>query len=151
MVQIEFSKLGEFLIELQRSQEEATKSMETVQEAIKKTIQQGEKKFSKVKDWGQHVAGQQKYPLKQTLEEAGPEKIWTFQNLEGYWSRSTQLKLLKGWIIHNVFNEDLLIRCRELQLKEQHMELAPPLMIINEEEKYEVEEVRKHRKQEQRT
>ena len=36
MVQTEFQKLEEFLIELQRSWEEATKSIEIVQDAIKK-------------------------------------------------------------------------------------------------------------------
>ena len=51
-------------------------------------------------------------------------------------------------MIHNVFNEDLLTRCRELHSKGQHIELAPPLTIINKEEEYEVEEVKKHQKQE---
>jgi len=46
-------------------------------------------------------------------------------------------------MIHNVFNEDL-TRCREPHFKGQHMELAPPPTIINEEEEYEVEEVRKY-------
>jgi len=39
----------------------------------------------------------------------------------------------------------------EPKFKGQHEEPAPSPMIINEEEKYEVEEVRKHRKQEKRT
>jgi len=37
-----------------------------------------------------------------------------------------QLKLLEGWMIHNVFNEDLLTRCRKPHFKGQHMKLAPP-------------------------
>ena len=41
-----------------------------------------------------------------------------------------QLKLPEEWMIHNVFNEDP----------------APLPTIINEEEEYKVEEVRKHRK-----
>jgi len=45
-----------------------------------------------------------------------------------------------------VFNKDLLTRCNELQFKNQHIKPAPLLAIINEEEEYEVEEVRKHRK-----
>jgi len=49
-------------------------------------------------------------------------------------------------MIHNIFNEDLLTRCVELKFKGQHEEPAPPPMIINEEEEYKVEEVRKHRK-----
>jgi len=55
-------------------------------------------------------------------------------------------KLLKGWMIHNMFNEDLLTRCREPQFKGQHMEPVPPSIIINEEEEYKVKEVWKHRK-----
>ena len=61
-------------------------------------------------------------------------------------SGAFQLELPEGWMIHNVFNEDLLTRCVELKFKGQHEDSAPLPMIINEEE-YEVEEVRKHRKQ----
>jgi len=57
-----------------------------------------------------------------------------------------QLELPEGWMIHNVFNEDLLTRCREPHFPEQHMELAPLPDIINEEEEYEVEEIRKYRR-----
>ena len=46
-----------------------------------------------------------------------------------------------------MFNEDLLTRFREPYYQEQHMELAPPPIIINKEEEYEVEEVWKYRKQ----
>jgi len=47
-------------------------------------------------------------------------------------------------MIHNVFNEDLLTRCKKPHFKEQHMEPALPHTIINEEEEYKVEEIRKH-------
>ena len=57
-----------------------------------------------------------------------------------------QLEFLEGWIIHNVFNEDLLTQYVEPKFKEQHEEPAPPPMIINEEEEYKVEKVRKYRK-----
>ena len=49
-------------------------------------------------------------------------------------------------MIHNIFNKDLLTRYVELKFKEQHEEPASQPMIINEEEEYEVEEVRKYRK-----
>ena len=58
-----------------------------------------------------------------------------------------KLELSEGWMIHNIFNEDLLTRCTEPKFKGQHIEPAPPPMIINEEEEYKVEEVRKHQKQ----
>jgi len=57
------------------------------------------------------------------------------------------VELLEGWAIHNVFNKDLLTQCVEPKFNGQHEELAPPLMIINKEEEYEIEEVRKHKKQ----
>ena len=62
-----------------------------------------------------------------------------------------QLELLKEWIIHNMFNKDLLTRYRELYFKGQYMDPALQPTIINEEEEYKVEEVRKYRKQEQET
>ena len=56
-----------------------------------------------------------------------------------------ELEFPEGWMIHNIFNEDLLTQCMESKFKGQHEVLAPVPMIINEEE-YEVEEVRKYRK-----
>ena len=47
-------------------------------------------------------------------------------------------------MIHNVFNENLLIQCKKPQFKVQHMEPVPLLDIINEKEEYEIEEIRKH-------
>ena len=49
-------------------------------------------------------------------------------------------------MIHNVFNEDLLTRCQEPYYKGQHMELALPPDIVNEEEEYKMDEIRKHQK-----
>ena len=66
-------------------------------------------------------------------------------------SEAFQLELPEGWMIHNIFNEDLLTQCVEPKFKEQHEKPAPLLMIINEEEEYEVEEVKKHRKRRRRT
>ena len=60
--------------------------------------------------------------------------------------RAFQLELLERWAIHNIFNEDLLTRYVEPKFKEQHEEPTPLPMIINKEEEYKVEEVRKHRK-----
>jgi len=55
--------------------------------------------------------------------------------------KAFQLKLPEGWMIHNVFNKDLLTRCNKLQFKEQHVKPAPPPTIINKEEEYKVKEV----------
>ena len=71
----------------------------------------------------------------------GPFRILKDIGLEAF-----ELELPEGWMIHNVFNEDLLTRCVEPKFKGQHEEPAPPPTIINKEKEYEVEEVRKHRK-----
>ena len=70
----------------------------------------------------------------------GPFKI-----LKDIGSGAFELELPEGWMIHNVFNEDLLTQCVEPKFQEQRRNTAPPLVIINEEEEYEVEEVWKHR------
>ena len=56
-----------------------------------------------------------------------------------------ELELLEGWIIHNVFNKNLLTQCVEPKYQGQCMDSASPPVIINEEEEYEVEEVWKYR------
>jgi len=45
-----------------------------------------------------------------------------------------------------VFNKDLLTHCKKAEFASQHKDPAPPPDIINEEEEYEVEEIRGHRK-----
>ena len=60
-------------------------------------------------------------------------------------SGAFELELPEGWMIHNVFNEDLLTWYVEPKFQGQHKDPAPPPVIINEEEEYEVEEVQKHR------
>ena len=69
-----------------------------------------------------------------------------FRILKNIGQETFQLELLEGWIVHDVFNEDLLTRCKKPQFKGQHMKPAPSPTIINKEEKYQVKEVWKHRK-----
>ena len=69
-----------------------------------------------------------------------------FRILKNIGSEVFQLELLEEWAIYNIFNEDLLTWCVEPKFKGQHEEPAPSPTIINEEEEYEVKEVRKHRK-----
>ncbi len=78
MVQTEFPKLEEFLIGLQRSWEEAMKSMEIAQK-YEETIQQEIEESSRTKGQGQCVAGEQKYPFKQTFKEVGPKRYGPFR------------------------------------------------------------------------
>jgi len=85
------------------------------------------------------------------LKKLDQKKYRPFKILKAIGQEAFQLKLPEGWIIHDVFNEDLLTLCKEPHYKSQHMELAPPPDIINKEEEYEVEKIRKHKKKGQRT
>jgi len=66
-------------------------------------------------------------------------------------SGAFQLELPEGWMIHDVFNKNLLTQCVKPNFQGQHKDPAPPPMIIDEEEEYEVEEVWKHRTRGRRT
>ena len=79
--------------------------------------------------------------LNRPLKKLDQKRYRPFRILKNIGLGVFQLELLEGWIINNMFNKDLLTKCKELQFKEQHMEQAPPPMIINEEEKYKVKEV----------
>ena len=85
------------------------------------------------------------------LKKLDQKRYRSFRILKNISQEAFQLELLKEWMIHNVFNEDLLIRCRKPQFKRQHIKPAPLPIIIIKEEEYEVKEVWKHKKQEQKT
>ena len=57
-----------------------------------------------------------------------------------------QLELPEGWMIHSMFNENLITQCKEAKFEGQCIEFVLLPTIINEKEEYKVEEVRKHRK-----
>ena len=131
MVQMEFPKLNKFLIGLQRSWEEAMKSMEIVQEAIKK---------ARDNVWLESKNIHSNRPLKKLDQK----RYRLFKISKDIGLEMFQLELPERWMIHNMFNEDLLTKYRKPHFKGQYMEPAPPPIIINKEEKYKVEEVRKH-------
>ena len=77
----------------------------------------------------------------QPSEKLDQKRYRPFRTSNDIRQRVFQLELPKGWAIYNMFNEDLLIQCREPHFKEQHMDPAPSPEIINEERKYEIEEI----------
>jgi len=85
------------------------------------------------------------------LKKLDQKRYRPFKILKAIGQGVFQLKLSEEWMIHNVFNEDLLTQCQKLYYKGQHMELALPPDIINEEEEYEVEKIRKYQKKGRRT
>ena len=146
MVQTEIPWVEEFLIGIQKSWEQVTKTMEEVQKNMKKQFNKKRRNLQGLKVgnnmWLENKNIQSNWPSKKLDNKRyGPFEISKDIGLEAF-----QLKLLEEWAIHNVFNENLLTRYVELKFKRQHKEPAPPPTIINEEEEYEVEEVREHKK-----
>ena len=84
--------------------------------------------------------------LNRPLKKLDQKRCGSFKISKDISQRAFQLELPEEQMIHNVFNKDLLTQCKEPQYKSQHMELTPPLDIINEEEEYKIEEIRKHQK-----
>ena len=82
--------------------------------------------------------------LNRPLKKLDQKRYGPFKVLKAIGQGVFQLKLLEGWMIHDVFNENLLIQCKKPQYKGQHVELALLPDIINEEEEYKVEEIRKY-------
>jgi len=81
-----------------------------------------------------------------TLKKLDQKRYGPFRISKDISLRAFQLELPEGWAIHNMFNENLLTQCNKSKFKSQHKEPAPLPTIVNEEEEYEVEKIRKHRK-----
>ena len=84
--------------------------------------------------------------LNRPLKKLDNKRYGPFRISKDIGSEAFQLELPEEWMIHNVFNKNLLTQYVELKFKRQHKKPAPLPTIINEEEEYKVEEVRKHRK-----
>jgi len=71
--------------------------------------------------------------LNQPLKKLDQKRYGSFRISKDIGLGVFQLQLLEGWMIHNVFNEDLLTKYKAPQFKGQHMDPVPPPTIINEE------------------
>ena len=87
----------------------------------------------------------------QPSKKLDQKKYRSFVIKEKIKQEAYRLELPEGQTIHDVFNEDLLTCCRKVEFASQHKDPAPLPGIINEEEEYEVEEIREHRKKERGT
>ena len=113
-VQTEFPKLEEFLIRLQRSWEEATKLMETAKEAIKRQFNKKRQNPQELKEEDNVWLEAKNIYLNWPSKKLDQKRYRPFRISKDISQGTFQLELPEGWIIHNVFNEDLLTRCREL-------------------------------------
>ena len=146
MVQMELPRVEEFAKKLQESWKQATQAMEEAQKNMKQQFDKKRRNPQGLKV-GDHVWLENKnIQSNRPSKKLDNKRYRSFRITNDIGLGAFQLELPEGWMIHNVFNEDLLTQCVELKFKGQNKEPAPPPTIINEEEEYEVEEVQKHRK-----
>ena len=151
MVQTELPQVEKFMKKLQESWKHTAQVIEESQRNMKRQFDKRRRNPQGLKV-GEHVWLENKnIQSNRPSKKLDNKRYGPFRITKDIGLGAFQLELLEGWMIHNVFNEDLLTRCMELKFKGQHKEPAPPPTIINEEEEYEVEEVQKHRKQGQGT
>ena len=146
MVQTRIPRVEEFMKNLQKSWEHTTHAIEETQRNMKWQFDKKRRNPQGLKT-GDHVWLENKnIHSNRPSKKLDNKRYRPFRIVKDIDSEAFQLELLEGWMIHNVFNEDLLTQCVEPKFKGQHKDPASPPMIINEEKEYEVEEVRKHRK-----
>ena len=146
MVQTELPRVEEFTKKIQESWKHTTQTMEESQRNMKRQFNKRRRSPQGLKV-GEHVWLENKnIQSNQSSKKLDNKRYGPFRITKDIGLEAFQLELLEGWMIHNVFNKDLLTQCVEPKFKGQHKEPAPPPTIINEEEEYKVEEVWKHRK-----
>ena len=143
-MQTEFPKLEEFLISLQKSWKEAIKAMDMAKETMKRQFDKKRQNLQGLKEEDNIWLKAKNIHSNRLLKKLGQKRYGPFKVLKAIGQRAFQLKLPERWMIHDVFNEDLLTWCKEPQYKGQHVDPVPLLDIINEEEEYKVKEIRKH-------
>ena len=145
MVQTGILQVEEFMKHLQKSWEHTAHAMEESQKNMKRQFNKKRQNPQELKA-GDHVWLENKnIQLNQPSKKLDNKRYRPFRIAKNIGSGTFQLELPEGWMIHNVFNENLLTRYVELKFQGQHKDPAPPPTIINEEEEYKVEEVQKHR------
>jgi len=108
VIQTETTRVKEFLAEIQKSWEQAAKAMKEAQKNMKRQFDK--KRWNpqglKVEDnvWLENKNIQ----LNQPLKKLDNKRYGSFRISKDIGSGAFQLELLEGWVIHNIFNEDLL-------------------------------------------
>ena len=122
------------------------KSIEAAQKTMKKQFDKKQRNFQGLKVGDNMWLENKNIHSNRPSKKLDQKRYRPFRILKNIGLEAFQLELLEEWMIHNIFNKDLLTRCNKPQFKEQYVEPALLLTIINEKEEYEVKEVWKHRK-----
>ena len=108
MVKMDIPRVEDFLSRLQRSWEQATKAMEEAQKNMKKQFDKKRRNPQELKV-GEHVWLENKnIHLNRPSKKLDNKRYRPFKISKDIGSEAFELELPEGWMIHNVFNKDLL-------------------------------------------
>jgi len=108
IVKTNIPRVEDFLSGLQRSWEQATKAMEEVQKNMKRQFDKKRRNPQELKI-GDHVWLENKnIHSNRSSKKLDNKRYRLFKILKDIGSEAFELELPEEWMIHNVFNEDLL-------------------------------------------
>ena len=143
---MEIPSLEDLLKKMKTIREEAKTAMKRTKEIMKKQYDKRIRQLQGLKTGEQVWLEARNIQTNWPSKKLDQKRYRLFTIKEKIRQGVYRLELPEGWAIYNVFNEDLLTRCKKAEFTSQHKDPAPPPDIINEEEEYEVEEIRGHRK-----
>jgi len=108
MVQTGIPQVEEFLIGLQKSWEQATKAMEEVQKSMKKQFDKKRRNPQGLKVGDNVWLENKNIHSNRPSKKLDNKRYRPFKISKDIGSEAFELELLEGWMIHNIFNEDLL-------------------------------------------
>jgi len=133
-IRMELPKLDNFLGGIQRSWNKAKILINMAKEAMKKQFNKKRRKPQGLKVGNNMWLEAKNIQLKRLSKKLDQKRYGPFTISKDIGQEVFQLKLLEELMIHNMFNEDLLIQCREPHFKRQHIDPMPLPEIINEKE-----------------
>ena len=117
VVQSEISRVKEYITGLQKSWEQATKAMEEVQKSMKRQFNKKKQNPQGLKVGDNMWLENKNIQLNQPSKKLDNKRYRPFRISKNISSGAFQLEILEEWMIHNVFNEDLLTQCVEPKFK----------------------------------
>jgi len=100
-------------MKLQRSWEEAKKSMKEAQENIKWQYDKKRRNPQELKVGDNMWLEKKNIHLNRPSKKLDQKVYESFRISKDIGLETFQLELLEGWMIHNIFNKDLLTRCNK--------------------------------------
>jgi len=120
MVKTDIPRVEDFLIGLQKSWEQTTKAMKEVQKNMKKQFDKKRRNPQGLKVDDNMWLENKNIHLNRPSKKLDNKRYKLFKISKDIGLGAFELELPEGWMIHNVFNEDLLTRYMEPKFKRQH-------------------------------